>query len=987
MSAPQSPSVEVRTLLLTDLADSTKLAAELGDQRASAVFQQHAREARALLGAHAGLEIDKTDGFLFVFERATEALRYALAYHDLLERLSVEVGAALRARAGMHTGEVELVRATEAEIARGAKAVDVEGIAKPFAARLMSLAGAGQTLLSDRSAAALRRARDDGERLDPRLELLDHGTYRLKGIPEPADVWEAGIRGVSPLTPPDDGPKAYRVVRLADGGFRTVAELPNNLPRDVSSFFGRRGELAAIERAYDDGALLVTIAGTGGCGKTRLAHRYASGFLGDYPGGAWYGELSDARTADDLVGVVSRALGVELGSGDPVDRVGRAIAGRGRALVILDNFEQMDPKATAVLARWLRNAGDARFLVTSRELLQLEGERAVPLTPLAPPTRDSVASLQQNDAVALFVDRAKATLPAFALSDANAKAVGELVRMLDGLPLALELAAARVRVLPPAKIVERLAKRFELLSGGRRDADPRQRTLRAAIDWSWDLLEPWEKAALAQCSLFRGGFDLEAAEAVVDLAPWPDAPPVIDVVQALIDKSLLRSWVPEASGVRFDADTPWFGLLFSVQAYAAEKLEDPAAVTRPDGAPATGEAARSRAEIRHAEHYATYGAPEFVESLSMEDGLERAARLLLESQNLEIALERALQRGDAAHAAKLAHANAAAARGRAPLDPVIARLGRVLALEGLLPLDRATLLVDYGAAVGSVTWGSGEAREALDHAADLARELGDVRLEGRARINRAYVSVVGEAFEAGIEIVGRGLALAEQAGDAGSMIRAYGVRAVLANSLGRFEAAQVSARLGLEIAQRLGVGSPQAHLYGALGVAHYLAGDLDAARAALEQACEAGRAYRNGYNLGHHLALLADVHAQAGRAAEARVCALEALGHLRPQGVLRSCGVAGYALAMAALQDGELTEAKAEAEAAVQAMRDVRDRHELCIALSCRARVEAALGDRDAARRTLQEAETILESLEARERSPSARRVAAARAAVEVPVA
>ena len=186
--------------------------------------------------------------------------------------------------------------------------------------------------------------------------------------------------------------------------------------------------------------------------------------------------------------------------------------------------------------------------------------------------------------------RARAQRPDFVLNDANRAAVAEVVRLLDGLPLAIELAAARVRVLSPAQLVARMRDRFAILAGARGMA-ARQATLRAAIDWSWDLLAPWEQGAFAQCSVFDGGFTLEAAEAVLDLSPWPEAPSAMDVVQALSDKSLLRMWVPAAKS-RYDIEEPFFGMYLSIREYAAEKLD------------AGGAAARRAAEERHGVHFA-----------------------------------------------------------------------------------------------------------------------------------------------------------------------------------------------------------------------------------------------------------------------------------------------------------------------------------------------------------------------------------------------
>ena len=216
---------------------------------------------------------------------------------------------------------------------------------------------------------------------------------------------------------------------------------------------------------------------------------------------------------------------------------------------------------TATLGHWLDRAPDAAFIVTSRERLHLTGEEIFPIEPLP----------LEMDAIDLFATRAHAQRPDFVLNEGNRAAVAEVVRLLDGLPLAIELAAARVRVLSPAQLVERMRDRFSVLAGAR-GAAARQATLRAAIDWSWDLLAPWEQAAFAQCAIFEGGFTLEAAEAVLDLSRWPQAPSTMDVVQALADKSLLRTWIP-AEESRYAIEEPYFGMYISIHEYAAEKLD------------------------------------------------------------------------------------------------------------------------------------------------------------------------------------------------------------------------------------------------------------------------------------------------------------------------------------------------------------------------------------------------------------------------------
>jgi hypothetical protein len=252
-------------------------------------------------------------------------------------------------------------------------------------------------------------------------------------------------------------------------------------------------------------------------------------------------------------------LGVRLEAGDAAAQLAEAIAGRGRCLIVLDNFEQVAMHAAATVGRWLDGAPEAAFMVTSRERLNVAGETVQPVEPLP----------LNGPAIDLFVVRAQARRPGFVPDDAQRAVVAEITSLLDGLPLAIELAAARIGVLSPAQLLLRLRDRFALLAG--RGGTGRQATLRAAIDWSWQLLSAWEQAAFEQCSVFEGGFTLAAAEAVIDLVPWPDAPPVVDTMQALLDKSLLRRWSPPQAEPRQELDEPYFGMYLSIHEYATEK--------------------------------------------------------------------------------------------------------------------------------------------------------------------------------------------------------------------------------------------------------------------------------------------------------------------------------------------------------------------------------------------------------------------------------
>lgn len=252
---------------------------------------------------------------------------------------------------------------------------------------------------------------------------------------------------------------------------------------------------------------LVTVLGMGGAGKTRLVRRYGWTCLGDWPGGVYFCDLCEARSAGGIAFAVAAALGVPLGAGDPIVELGRVIAGRGKCLIVLDNFEQVNAHAASTLNPWLQRANDASFVVTSREVLAVPGDHVIPLEPLA----------TDGAAVDLFAVRERSRRPEFELTASNRPIVQDIVMLLDGLPLAIELAAARVVSLAPRQLLERLKDRFQLLAGVR-GVQARQATLRSAIDWSWALLAPWEQSALGQASVFVGGFTVGAAESVLDLA-------------------------------------------------------------------------------------------------------------------------------------------------------------------------------------------------------------------------------------------------------------------------------------------------------------------------------------------------------------------------------------------------------------------------------------------------------------------------------------
>ena len=541
---------EIRALLLTDVVDSTQLSEALGDQAMAEVWLQHDRIARDLLPEWHGREIDKTDGMLLLFERCEDAVRYALAYHQALAGLTVP----LKARAGLHIGAVILRGNSPEDVQRGAKPLEVDGLAKPTAARIMSVAGGGQTLLSAEARAALPESE---------LQVESQGHWMMKGVTEPIELFEVGI-DAQQFRPLADGEKVYRVIRSGER-WLPVKEIPNNLPQQASSFIGRDQELRDI-KALLGSARLVTLLGMGGLGKTRLSLQAAAELMHRFPDGVWFLDLAPITDPELALSEAAQVLGVRE---EPECSLLQSVCAHLKplsVLMIFDNCEHLIKPAATLAHAVMRAAPHVRLAASSREALNIPGERTYPILPLPlPPADAGLDELKASPAVRLFVERAQSHKPSFELDEVQAPAVAALVARLEGIPLALELAAARVRALSVAEINRRLEDRYKLLTGGSRVLQQRQQTLRALVDWSYDMLPDMERTLLQRLAVFRGGFDLEACEAVCGQAPIePDD--VLDLSSALIDKSLL---------MRVETDTSSrYKMLETIREYALEKLDD-----------------------------------------------------------------------------------------------------------------------------------------------------------------------------------------------------------------------------------------------------------------------------------------------------------------------------------------------------------------------------------------------------------------------------
>ena len=861
------PMADIRTLLLTDIVDSTATASALGDAASAAQGIAHDRMARDLLATWHGHEIDRTDGMFLLFRSAADAAGYAIDYHAGLARLDPP----LRARAGIHVGPVIERAIAPHDVARGAKPIEIDGIAKPIAARVTAIARAGQTLITA----------DARDALGPvPWRVRSHGHWRLKGIPDPIELFEVGDEG-APFEPPPDEEKAYRVVRDGDL-WLPVREVKRFLPAERDSFVDRREPLDRLAHRFDGGARLISIVGMGGSGKTRLAQRFAWTWLGEFSGGAWFCDLAPARELDGVVHAVAQGLSLSLGSDRPVEEIGHAIAGRGRCLVILDNFEQVARHAGDTLGRWLDRAPEARFLVTTREVLGLAGEEALALPPLQTP-----------DAATLFMHRASAAHRELAPTPQDRSSIPTLVSLLDGLPLAIELAAARVRVMPPATLLARMDQRFKLLaaSGARHD---RHATLRATFDWSWELLPTDEKSALAQLSVFEGGFSLRAAEGVLELGEtsmrW-----TVDVLQSLVEKSFVRA----GPGGRFS-------LLSSVQEYAAEHLRTEGRFT------GSGAACLRAAEERHGRFFAAL------------TPAEATADRCIELDNLVIACRRATARTDAAVAVRTLELAWAALERHGPFATGLSLAGAVLHMPDLAPLDRARTELVHGWAEQASGHRS-RARPHLEAALELASASSDdsVIASIHARLG-ALAANEGHA-QAAREHIDAALQIARRTGQHVLECQALNVLAGLHLDAGRADLARSHYELALRSARLAGDRRWEGGVLGNLGSLHASLGRMAEARSnyegALAAARETGDLKFQGNALSN-LGLLEQIQGEPVRAQEQLDAALElarATGHRRLQCiVLCNLGIVHD-------EQGDTDTARERYEEALQLARNLED--------------------------------------------------------------
>ena len=733
-------------MLFTDIEGSTRLLHELGVDAYSQLLGVHHGLLRTAVAASNGVEI-KTEGdsFFVVFTSASDALCAAAEAQRSLAAQEWPMGVHVLVRMGVHTGDVQL------------SSGDYVGMDVHRAARVSAAAHGGQVLLTEATRSVAEAMLPDG------LSIHDLGEHLLKDIDQPEHLFQLAIDG---LTTDFPEPRAMS----------TRFEL---LPADMSSFIGRDEELRRA-RELLMGTRLLTLTGPGGTGKTRLSVELARSVAAEYEDGVAFVPLAPITDPGLVPSTIRQALGIgeQLGTAATETLIQRL---RDReVLIVLDNFEQVVGAASTV-SSLLEAVPGLTFVVTSRVALKVTGEQEYAVPPLSVPADAGtidLESLSRSDAVALFMQRARAVRSDFDLTHDNARAVAEICARLDGLPLAIELAASRIKLLPPAAILERLSDRLNFLQSTAADRTDRQRTLRGAIDWSYGLLAEPERALFRRLSIFVGGWRLDEAEHVASAASIIEED-LLDGVAALVDHSLVRR-VDQDDNVRF-------GMLETIREFGLEQLE------------AAGE--KDVTGSRHAEWYAALAAaaephltsgPEWQDRLEGEHANIRAAIRWLADHDIEQCLLMCGQLWRFWHLR--GHLREGSSIARSVLeDPRAAAhtFGRAKALVGL---------------AGLVYWRTeyDAARRYYEEALSIAREIGDERVAVETLYSLAYVRAIEADYEGAIRDFAEAQSLYEAQGNELGATWAFESIGMVETLRGRHEEAVEMLIEGVRRFERLG---------------------------------------------------------------------------------------------------------------------------------------------------------------------------------------
>ncbi len=802
------------TFLSTDIEGSTRHLHQLGEEYA-ALLADHHRLLRSAFTTRGGREIDSQgDAFFVVFPRARDAVEAAVLAQRAIHAYPWPDGIALRVRMGIHTGEpVE----TEGRFI---------GIDVHRAARICAAAHGGQVLLSQATRELVE------EDLPAAVSLKDLGEWRLKDLVRPQRLFQAVIADLPSEFPPP----------------RTLESFPNNLPRQLTSFVGREREIAEIKDLLSQ-TVLLTLTGVGGSGKTRLALQVAAEVVDGYPDGVWWVELAPLTEPGLLPQAVATALGIREQRGrSAMDAVLDHLAQRS-LLIVLNNVEHLLQACGVLAETLLRRCPGVRLLATSREPLRLQGEHVYPIPPLSLPAPGLLIpppTLARHEAIRLFADRAAASRPSFAISEQNAAAIVQICRRVDGIPLALELAAARVKALSIEQIASRLDNQFAVITGGGWSPLPRHQTLSATMDWSYDLLSDPERTLFRRLAVFTGGFGLDAAE-VVASGDGLDAPVMVDLLIRLVEKSLV---VTEDRGAEVR-----YRLLEPVRQYALARLRE------------TDEA--DVLQARHRDFFLGL-AEEGHAGLAGPQRMVWRARIETDHDNIRAGLRWSIDRAQLEDAALLGAAMARFWAARGFLTEGWAWLNELRRYESRVsPYARARLLSGMGLLAFEI--GEHEQAEVTEQALQVFENLGNreqveicTRLLGMVELERGK-------YERAATMLERAAALARDRGDEIAEAEALRQRGYLAAKQADYPLATRLLEQSLATLKPTGMRRSIGFTLGHLAQTYHYQGQSERAIAMLQEAVEHLEAVEHGTGIAYFRNVLGLALLQSGdltRAAE-----------------------------------------------------------------------------------------------------------------------
>ena len=837
------------TLMFTDIEGSTTLWEELGKEVMLPVLETHNTILRQAKDNWFGYEIrSEGDAFFFAFQTASDAVQCAVgAQLALSQHAWPEAAGEIRVRIGIHTGDVSVLDR------------DYQGTPANLAKRITDAGHGGQILISATTQALVREQ-------FPQPWFLDLGVYRLKNLHHSEQIFQIASPELQREFPP----------------LRTLDSLPNNLPAQLTSFIGREAEIRKIaDLLGKEQVRLVTLTGPGGIGKTRLSIQVATDQLEHFPDGVWFIPLASLTDPMYVAAEIASVLAIRLQPQiDPQRQVIDYLAQK-RLLLVLDNFEHL-PEAASFVNDLLLRAPSLRCLVTSRELLQVSGEQTFVVPPLSVPPDDAdIETLSQYDSVKLFIERAQAAQPGFSLSLQNATAISAVCRRLDGISLAIELAAARVRGMTAQQILDRLSQQFQqfgFLSTRSRDVPYRHRTLRATIDWSYQLLDADEQLLFAQLSVFSGGFFLEAAEQVCDV---PDA---LELIFSLQDKSLLTA-EEISEKIRYQMSEP-------LRAYATEKLDDSA-----------------KFEKAHAEYYLGI-AQSCDQKLTGGEQSAALAEIALELENFRTAMD-FTQMSEGKLFGELATALSEFFYIRGFLSEGIQHLRQ--AEHGLRTLKDNTLLLQVQYKLGRfyrVVGDNETARSLCTKSLQTARELGSKQDIANALNYLGIIARYQGNYEEAKGHFTESLQIARELGDKRSIALSLGNLGLIAQSQNAYDEAKSFHAESLQIARKLGDKRGIAYSLNFLGNITRHQGNYDEAKRLHAESLQIRKELEDKRGIAYSLSNLGNIASHQYDNAEAKRLYAESLEIHRELGDRWGIAISLNNLGKIAWYQRELNEAK-----------------------------------------------------------------------------